>query len=579
LLYNMTGISASINLMPIERTTEPNTGKLLTAKLVSDLIPIDGKYWFELTPDQETVSRINNLIPTRDQVTEEVPNEVKEVMEEPVGQDSDQTPDPEIEVIGEVQYPTLDQTVNQTVYYEGKAYILKKVERKKKSPRYELYSPAQTLYLTDVTGDTTISEAGLNLSEEREGITSRYTVELKGEKEVIVNGTRYEIVTDKNGNITSLIPSNNLKQRIKNEALIVAVEVQRNKTNYQDISEANTEEQPITNTDLDNALEEEDYITTSLIQNVDNKNMNPTVAEAIEKLYNAEQIPLTEEERLALDLWVTDAIVDMTRLYNKKPDAQVGRALDNLETINILLYTGDYEVQQREEGSDELGDEQPSKKTAEVSPRKKKAKTERKQKVTEAEEEAPVEMMTLAEVQEKIAKATDIPAIRAELMMAYNEKRIDTQTLARISELLTEREQQLEQGVNIELTLDNVEEGMELIVKNDIFTGKRQFAEKHQTVIVTKVADGKITVKPLGSVVVKTFDAENINDHFTTMEMEKAKEKVTEAPLTKEDKEIVNQSTDSVKTFLQTGMNEASDEANRQSLEDIEDELFNDLEC
>jgi hypothetical protein len=580
LLYNMTGVTASINLLPIVRTTEANTGKILTASLVKELMPIDAQYWFELNPDAATIERIDNLIPKTDAITEEVPQEVKDIMEEPTGEDSDQVAEPEVEVIGLSEQSTLDQMVDQNVYFEGKAYRLKKVDRKKKSPRYELYSPAKTLYLTDVTGETTIAEAGLNLPAEREGVVSKYKVEVKSEKEVVVNGMKYDIVTDKDGNIASLIPANNPKQRIKNEALMIAVEIQRNKNNYQEISEVNTEEEPITHTDLEGAMNEEDYITTSLIHNVYNKNMNPTVAEALEKLFNAEQFPLTQEERLALDLWVTDAVIDMTKLYTKKPVPQVGKALDNLETINILLYTGDYEDYQREERGDESSDAQPTKGATEVNPRKKKKAPEGKQKGVAKEDALTTALLTFEEVKEKIAKATDIEAVRGELMIAYQQGKIDNLILQKLSGLLLERAQELDQGVNIELTFDNMEQGMQLIVKNDIFTGKKIFAEKYQTVIITKIGGGKISVKPLGSTQSRTYqDIELINTHFTTMELEKAKGKVSEEPLTVEDKELIKETADTVQVFIQTEMNNKSDEANAQTLDDIEDELFNNLDC
>jgi hypothetical protein len=578
LLYNMTGLTASINLLPIVRTTEANTGKILTASLVNELIPIDAQYWFELNPDAATIARIDNLIPKKESITEEVPEEVKEIIEEPTGEDSDQIAEPDVEVIGLSEQSTLDQMVDQNVYFEGKAYRLKKVDRKKKSPRFELYSPTKTLYLTDVTGETTIEEAGLNLPAERDGVISKYKVEVKNEKEVVVNDMKYDIVTDKDGNIVSLIPANNPKQRIKNEALIVAVEVQRNKNNYQEISEVNTEEEPITHTDLEGTMNEEDYVTTSLIHNVYNKNMNPTVATALDKLFAAEIIlPLTEAERLALDLWVTDAVIDMTKLYNRKPTPQVGKALDNLETINILLYTGDYENYQREERGDEPSDVKPTKGATEVSPRKKKAPSETKQEGVTKEAEAT---MTFEQVKEKISKTTDIDTVRGELMIAYQQGKIDNLILQKLSGLLLERAQELDQGVNIELTFDNMEQGMQLIVKNDIFTGKKIFAEKYQTVIITKIGGGKISVKPLGSTQSRTYqDIELINTHFTTMELEKAKGKVSEEPLTVEDKGLIKETADTVQTFIATEMNNKSNEANAQTLDDIEDELFNNLDC
>ena len=165
-------------------------------------------------------------------------------------------------------------------------------------------------------------------------------------------------------------------------------------------------------------------------------------------------------------------------------------------------------------------------------------------------------------------------------MIAFNQGRIDNLTLNKISGLLLEREQELEQGVNIELTFENMVQGTELIVKNDIFTGKKIFAEKYQTVMVTKTDNGKITVKPLGSTQSKVYqNIELINTHFTTMELEKAKGKVSEEPLTVEDKGVIKETADTVQMFIQTEMNDKSNEANTQTLDAIEDELFNNLDC
>ena len=165
-------------------------------------------------------------------------------------------------------------------------------------------------------------------------------------------------------------------------------------------------------------------------------------------------------------------------------------------------------------------------------------------------------------------------------MIAYQQGKIDNLTLQKLGGLLLERQQELTQGINIELTFDNIEKGTQLIVKNDIFTGKKAFVEKYQTVIVTKVGDGKITVKPLGSTESRVYqDIELINNLFTTMELEKAKSKLSEEPLTTEDKELVKKSLDTVQVFMQTEMNNKSNEANTQTLEDIEDELFNNLDC
>jgi hypothetical protein len=121
---------------------------------------------------------------------------------------------------------------------------------------------------------------------------------------------------------------------------------------------------------------------------------------------------------------------------------------------------------------------------------------------------------------------------------------------------------------------------MQLIVKNDIFTGKKIFASKYVTVTVTQVRDGKITIKPLGGKESRVYqDIELINNHFTSMDLEKAKSKVSEKPLTKEDKELIQKSTDTLRVFVESEIGDSINDAINETYEDIDNELFNNLNC
>jgi len=597
LLFNMIGVEATINLMPLLTKVNINTGKIESSSINENLTNRDTPAWFELNPSQDLIDKVNTKIPIQEEVLidekEELPAEVADALTETVAQDSDQVPETNVEIIGEVEYPTLDEMIGQNVYFEGKAYRLKKVNRKKKSARYELYSPTKTLYLTDVTGETTIEEAGLNLPEEREDIASKYTVQLKSEKKVIVNNQSYDIVTDKDGNIISLIPANNSKQRIKNQALIVAVEVERNKINYQEISEVNTKDELIEQEDIEKVLAEDDYITLSVINNVLNKNMSPEIADALNKLHSPGRFaPLTDQEKLILDLYVTDAIVDMSKLFFKQPKLLIGKALENLEIINILLYTGNYENNKGETSSDELSDDEPTEGSTEINPRKQKKETKPKEEIKSTE--PAVKKITLAEVKVMIAKTNDVNQLRGELLIAFQEGKIDAETVNKMSGLLTARTAELDEGTNIEIALDNLEEGTQLIVKNDIFEGEELFAEQYDTVVVTKIQgvpeyddDGQassasysVTVTLLSTGESKTFN--NPNEYFTTVAIFKTKAISTSKPLNESDKQLIKQTSDSVKLFAETGgiaKDPINDVADSSSIDDIEKDLFNDLEC
>jgi hypothetical protein len=86
------------------------------------------------------------------------------------------------------------------------------------------------------------------------------------------------------------------------------------------------------------------------VERVYNMNWNETVEAGLSNLYSKK--PLTQSQRLAVDLWVTDAIVNMTKVYNKTSDPIYANALDNLEIINTLLYEG-YTQKPQKTGVDE----------------------------------------------------------------------------------------------------------------------------------------------------------------------------------------------------------------------------------
>ena len=69
--------------------------------------------------------------------------------------------------------------------------------------------------------------------------------------------------------------------------------------------------------------------------------------------------------------------------------------------------------------------------------------------------------------------------------------------------------------------------------------------------------------------------------YFTTMDLEKAKAKAADQPLTKEDKEVIKENDDMLDSFLKDGdrLDTLRKEASNQSLKDIEDTLLDELDC
>ena len=262
---------------------------------------------------------------------------------------------------------------NEPVIYKGKKYILKK---ENSGWVIENDTTIRELY-----GDDTSTLEGLGLELlETELSVGRYNIRNLTENTVTINNIDYSLVTNSNGSVTGLRPVNKQSQIITNENMLIALAIQRNKTNFTEtivIEEKAME-------DLNEYIEED--ITLLLIRGVYENNWNDTVSEALDKLYSGET--LTAQEELSLELWVRDAIVSLTNMNLRTPNDKYRGAIENLETINILLYDKDHEKYKRKVEQDDSS-RTPKKRVKESKKDSKQTKLDLKvkeEKVAKAEE-------------------------------------------------------------------------------------------------------------------------------------------------------------------------------------------------
>ena len=231
----------------------------------------------------------------------------------------------------------ISEVVGKTVYFKGKPYVVVQ-----EGIRYVLDSP-QSIVELDANSETTLSELGLSLPERKEEIVSKYNVEIIDEENVTVNGISYKINTDKLSNVGSLSPINKPEQKIRNEKILIAVEVERNKNEFNQLvsdSQQDTQEEKYVEIKRENP-------ELIIVEGIYNKNLSDVVTSGLNKLYGGEE--LTEQEKLSVDLWVTDAIAALTKVYVRSPNSEIYKnALDNLEIINILLYTNNHKIYEDE---------------------------------------------------------------------------------------------------------------------------------------------------------------------------------------------------------------------------------------
>jgi len=168
--------------------------------------------------------------------------------------------------------------------------------------------------------------------EKVKSLKERYNISKISETSVTVNNIEYKINVDNSGNIISLSPKNNSSQKIKNNDLLIVVEIERNKQDF-------NKRTPVRN--INQRLKDNNYENIANILNtIYNHNLTDTVQSALNKLYSEKE--LTEQEKLQLGLWIQDAFDRLSNLFNSKNTDLENETLlnsyDNLEIILSLLY-------------------------------------------------------------------------------------------------------------------------------------------------------------------------------------------------------------------------------------------------
>ena len=199
------------------------------------------------------------------------------------------------------------------------------------------------------------------------------------------------------------------------------------------------------------------------------------------------------------------------------------------------------------------------------------------------EERKEITLLDVETMAKKVNSPERLNELKAYLSQQFLIGNIEKDVYDISDRIIEERLIQIEKGISLELSLDTLVEGQQLMVKNDIFTGSNnKLASVNDTVIVKSTANGKLTVALYGRPnVTKVVSEADINKYFTTMDLEKAKAKVADQPLTKEDKEVIKENDDMLDSFLKDGdrLDTLRKEASNQSLKDIEDTLLDELDC
>lgn len=160
---------------------------------------------------------------------------------------------------------------------------------------------------------------------------SKYNISSITENFVIVNNVSYAINLDSKGNIESLSPSNKPEQKIYNKKLIISVEIERNKL-----------DRPKENSDTINSIVEiskKENLSTRLLNSIYEENFTDTISEGLDKLYSG--LPMTDQEKLQVELWAFDALDKILSLLDDKKyknNIEINNASKNLRIIINILH-------------------------------------------------------------------------------------------------------------------------------------------------------------------------------------------------------------------------------------------------
>jgi hypothetical protein len=188
---------------------------------------------------------------------------------------------------------------------------------------------------------------------------------------------------------------------------------------------------------------------------------------------------------------------------------------------------------------------------------------------------------------DKVTTKEALRSLLADVSIKNGEQLIFFEDLKEMSDLAKEKSEQLNTPQEMKLVPESLVSGAQLVAKNTIFTSGKKgdvFAQADDTVVVKSIDTTKktVTVAPLNSTSSMTLSFNELNKSFTLKDAIMNATETGEEKVTPEDQTKINNSTDLVDTFVQNKsgrIDQIESKASAKSLEELDDELMDDLEC
>jgi hypothetical protein len=184
----------------------------------------------------------------------------------------------------------------------------------------------------------------------------------------------------------------------------------------------------------------------------------------------------------------------------------------------------------------------------------------------------------------KDATQEQVDIFKQEIAIATAKNLISAGDIIQIQELINQRQRELDNNVEIKLTPSNVKVGDQLVALNTIFVNDKAVISEGDIVTIKsieKVAQFASVDTTTTPSVTTTFNFEELNKMFKLKEevMETNDVDVQSAPLTKQEKDFVDDSFENVNELLKSSVKKDAlkKEAGTQSTDDVDSELFEDV--
>ena len=188
----------------------------------------------------------------------------------------------------------------------------------------------------------------------------------------------------------------------------------------------------------------------------------------------------------------------------------------------------------------------------------------------------------------KVNTKEELQTLLADLSIKNADEKVALEDLQEMAKLATEKAASLNTIETVKIVPESLTKDNQLVAKNTIFTqpGNQKsgvFAEADDTVVIDSIntKNKTVTVSSLGALTKMTIGFNELNNLFTLKDVVMDATQKPQEALSSEDKTKINESTDLADAFVKNSndLDRVEGRASGKSLEDLDEELLEDIEC